>query len=115
MGYSMEEDLVDKAGAYLTALRLTDKEKLNTNQRVILRLSKEMLIIWNDWRSDTRYYRPTQSNYKWYMELMEVGEAMLDPELPDYEKAVLFIKDYRLFISLVVEYRMRSKGDCRVY
>lgn len=108
--YSTEERLADKAVAYFTEYGTQEKGNLNINQRVILRLAKEMLSIWNEWRSDTRHYNPSQKKYDWYMELVGAGEAMLDAEATVYEEAKNFIAEYRRFISLVVRYRMRNSG-----
>lgn len=82
----------------------------NINKRVIRGLSDMVLRIWTEWKTDTRHYQPSQKAYNSYMEVVERGEGLIDPQLPEYEAALEAVNDCKEFLQLVVKYRVRQKN-----
>ncbi len=82
----------------------------NINKRVIRGLSDMMLKIWVEWKTDTRHYQPSQKAYRGYIAVLERGEKFIDPNVSEFEAAEAIVKDCRVFLQLVVKYRVREKN-----
>ena len=83
-------------------------EEYNSNLKVIRGLSLMIVRIWQEWKADSRNYKPSMSKLQSYKDTLNRGKRLRDPDLQHYDSALQMVADCQDFLLLVVNYRRRS-------
>lgn len=121
----IEENIAERAKGYYglfsnateafahSGQEMIELDKLNWNCKIVKGLSELIVKVWNEWKEDTRHYKPAKRDYERYMEIIRRAEGRLDESEPVFDLAKQVIKDSKKFMNYVVLYRVRGQ-KCRV-